>query len=270
MVVDAPPHQIGRKVELMLTIVFAAVTVAVALAAAPMARSSPRRPPTPIGASRATSADDVATDRVVARGGGAIGVGALGIGALGVGALLVVGPFGLVVVAAGAFVWRRWQRLRRRRQARRAMEEAVPDLIDLLVVTVRAGFTPALAFELLADLAAAPLREGIVDVVRHRHAGERFADALAALPARCGPALEPLSASLARVERYGEPLAPVLERLADEARDRRRHAAEAAARVLPVRLCFPLVCCTLPAFVLLAIVPLLGGAFSSLRAGTAP
>ncbi len=138
------------------------------------------------------------------------------------------------------------------------------------MVAVRAGYTPALAFDLLADLAPEPLREGVGDVVRGRRAGERFADALAALPARCGPALEPLASALARVERYGEPLAPVLERLGDEARDRRRRAAETAARVLPVRLCFPLVCCTLPAFVLLSIVPLLGGAFSSLRAGAAP
>ena len=59
------------------------------------------------------------------------------------------------------------------------------------------------------------------------------------------------------------PIAPVLERLAEEARSERRRAADAAARQLPVRLAAPLVVCTLPAFVLLAIVPLLIGAFSS-------
>ena len=49
----------------------------------------------------------------------------------------------------------------------------------------------------------------------------------------------------------------------------RRRLGEAAARRLPVRLTFPLVTCTLPAFVLLAIAPAVLGALSTLRA-TAP
>ena len=45
----------------------------------------------------------------------------------------------------------------------------------------------------------------------------------------------------------------------------RRRQGEAAARRLPVRLSFPLVTCTLPSFVLLAIAPAILGAVSSLR-----
>ena len=40
----------------------------------------------------------------------------------------------------------------------------------------------------------------------------------------------------------------------------------ASARRLPVRLTFPLVTCTLPSFVLLAIAPAVIGALSTLRA----
>jgi tight adherence protein C len=95
--------------------------------------------------------------------------------------------------------------------------------------------------------------------------GERFADALDRLSAHLGPIGQALVDSLAAADRYGLPLAPVLERLAFEARQQRRRDADAAARELPVRLAMPLVLCTLPSFVLLAIVPLLLGALSSLH-----
>jgi hypothetical protein len=65
------------------------------------------------------------------------------------------------------------------------------------------------------------------------------------------------------------PLTPVLDRLTDEANAGRRRAGEAAARRLPVRLSFPLVVCTLPSFVLLAIAPAVLGALSTVR-GSAP
>ena len=69
--------------------------------------------------------------------------------------------------------------------------------------------------------------------------------------------------------RDGLPLPPVLDRLTDEATTSRRRQGEAAARRLPVRLSFPLVVCTLPSFVLLAIAPAVLGALSTLR-GTTP
>ena len=62
---------------------------------------------------------------------------------------------------------------------------------------------------------------------------------------------------------------PVLDRLADDIRAERRRRAERQARTLPIKLAFPLVVCTLPSFVLLAIVPALLGAVSTLR-DTAP
>jgi tight adherence protein C len=49
-----------------------------------------------------------------------------------------------------------------------------------------------------------------------------------------------------------------------EARLIRRRASEVAARRLPVQLLFPLVLCTLPAFGLLTVVPLLVSAFDTL------
>ena len=88
--------------------------------------------------------------------------------------------------------------------------------------------------------------------------------------ATAGPSARGIVDALSSGERYGHPLGPALERLGDDARATRRRLAEAEARRLPVRLSFPLVCCTLPSFVLLTIAPLLAGAFSSLSLSGGP
>lgn len=153
----------------------------------------------------------------------------------------------------------------RRRTAARRVQRSLPDAIELFVLTVRAGHLPSAAVEVVLPHLASELRPAFAEVVNSVRSGSRFADALNVLPTRLGPLAAPLADSLIAADRYGLPLAPVLDRLADEARQHRRRLAEAVARQLPVRLSLPLVLCTLPAFVLLAVVPLLLAAFSSLH-----
>lgn len=143
--------------------------------------------------------------------------------------------------------------------------EALPDLIELIIVGVRAGLTPSAAIEAVAGHAPPEVRPAVAEVVHRLHRGARLADALGALPERLGPPATSFADTLATADRYGLPIEPVLDRLAVDARAVRRHDAERYARTLPVRLAFPLVVCTLPAFVLLAIVPALLGALSTLR-----
>ena len=159
--------------------------------------------------------------------------------------------------------------LRRRRHVTRQRARVVncfPDLVEMVALAVRAGCTPLHAFATIEDLVDPSVAGSVRAVGARVEAGERFADSVAALPAALGPVAQPLASMLALADRYGTPLVPALDRLADEARQQRRRNAEAAARQLPVRLAFPLVGCTLPSFVLLAIVPLLAGTFSSLHA----
>lgn len=153
----------------------------------------------------------------------------------------------------------------RRRARTRAVEQALPDAIDAIVLAVRAGYLPSAALRAALPHLHPVLQTPFGDVVERTRAGARFADALAALPAQLGPQVAPLADSFAAADRDGLPLAPVLERLADEARQRRRRLADARARQLPVRMAVPLVLCTLPAFVFLAVVPLLLAALSSLQ-----
>lgn len=154
---------------------------------------------------------------------------------------------------------------RRARRQQRAVEAAVPDLVDLVVLGVRAGLLPVVALQAAHPWLAPAVRAAVGDVLADVARGTRFADALPGLAQRLGPSLHPFVDGLCAADRDGLPLAPVLERLAADARAARRRRLDATARQLPVRLAVPLVLCTLPSFVLLAVVPLLLAAFSSLR-----
>ena len=146
----------------------------------------------------------------------------------------------------------------------------MPDAIELLVLCIHAGRSPHQAVEQLAARApptAARRRSPPSSCRLHR--GRSLADALGELPRAARPAGPRAGPAIAGADRDGLPLAPVLDRLAAEARAARRRLGEAEARRLPVRLTFPLVACTLPSFVLLAIAPAVLGALSTLRA-TAP
>lgn len=154
----------------------------------------------------------------------------------------------------------------RRSRRELVLDRSMPDLLDLLVVTLQAGLPPAQAFRSTAGLAPAALTGALHELVERLDRGERLVDALPVLGDRWGVRALSLVAAVSAAEVSGQPLAPVVDRLADDGRTHRRRAAEADARRLPVRLAVPLVCCTLPSFVFIAIGPLLVGALSSLHA----
>ena len=191
------------------------------------------------------------------------------LGVAGVTAVAVLGP-GLALVASACVVAAVIARRRSSaRAARQAIEAAMPDAIELVVMCLHAGLTPTQAVGELARLAPPAVRPGFAATEQRLHRGAGFADALAEVTGHNGRSALPLVSALGTAVRDGLPLAPVLDRLTDEANAGRRRAGEAAARRLPVRLSFPLVVCTLPSFVLLAIAPAVLGALSTVR-GSAP
>jgi tight adherence protein C len=188
------------------------------------------------------------------------------------GAALLVGAFAvpllpLAAVPAGLVAWCLPAVERRRRSRRRlsAIATELPDVVDLLVLAVGAGLTVRLALAAVARRSPGPLGAELARACHEADLGRRMADALDDIPARAGEAVRPLVAALIASERYGAPLGAGLERLAHEVRADRRRRAEEAARKVPVKLLFPLVSCTLPAFGLLTVAPLIASAVRSLR-----
>ena len=131
-------------------------------------------------------------------------------------------------------------------------------MVDLVGVAIGAGCTPFLAIEHAASYGPARTARALRGVGHACALGRSLDDALRELGTSIvtlRPLAETLRTSAARLA--GRAL---LGRLAAEVRADARRRAEARARTIPVRLCFPLVACVLPAFVLLTVAPVvLGG-----------
>ena len=178
---------------------------------------------------------------------------------------VVVAPIDPVAAAcAGVGLWLVpwWRERRAAACTERAVEVAVPDLVDLVRLGVTAGLPVRGALAAAAEHLDGPLAVRVTAVLHDAARGRPLADALAA--AVLGTTAQPLVDALVAGERYGAPLSGVLERVADEARRAERLRAERAARRLPVALVFPLVFCTLPAFALVTVVPVLVSTLSAL------
>jgi Flp pilus assembly protein TadB len=151
----------------------------------------------------------------------------------------------------------------RARRDRRRRDDAIlrelPVVVDLVGVALGAGCTPFLAVEHATRYGPERSASALRDVSRACALGHSFDDALRELGSSV-PMLRPLAEALRASGALGSPAGPALARLAVEVRADARRRAEGRARTVPVRLCFPLVACVLPAFALLTVAPVvLGG-----------
>jgi len=188
-----------------------------------------------------------------------------GLAAVAVVVLVVISPVLAVALAGAVAFGGRSAGRRARRRLDQQVIGSLPEVIDLFMLAAGSGRSVASSVTAVAGRAVGPLADELRAVVRRVELGERMTDALAGAAAVIGDPIRPLVAALTASERHGTALVPALDQLASEARLDRRRRAEEAARKVPVKLLFPLVLCTLPAFALLTVVPLLAGALGSLR-----
>jgi Flp pilus assembly protein TadB len=153
----------------------------------------------------------------------------------------------------------RHRRARRRASARRhadAIAREITAAVDLLSVATAAGCTPFVAVEYAREWAPLHLAHAFDEVHDACAVGATFDNALVQA-ATHEPGIRPLTDVLRQSTRLGAPVAPALSRLGAELRADLRRRAETRARTVPVRLCFPLVGCILPAFALLTVAPVI-------------
>jgi Flp pilus assembly protein TadB len=166
---------------------------------------------------------------------------------------------GLTGLAVGAGLgWLAWFGLRRLEstavvRAAEARVQALPLAAQLLAAAVAAGSPPLTAAEAVADALGGPMGQALRSAAALARVGGDPASGWLTLAA--DPILRPVARALAGSMTRGTSPVSVLDRVAHDARQAARWAAETRARSLGARAAAPLGLCLLPAFVLVGIVP---------------
>lgn len=145
------------------------------------------------------------------------------------------------------------------RKRQEEITDALPDVLDLLVVCVEAGLGINAAFIKIMEefrLASPVVSEEFDIVNREMVAGKPRQDALRALSDRTGvEEVKSFVAMLIQTEKLGTSLARSLRIHSDSLRTRRRQRAEEAAAKTTVKLVFPLVLLLFPALFIVILGP---------------
>jgi tight adherence protein C len=174
----------------------------------------------------------------------------------------LLGGSGLLTVAgaigAGAMGWVAPMTYvdRRKRQRFDEMDRQMPDMIDLLVVTIEAGLGILASMRVAAETLRDPLGQELRLTLQEQRMGLSVGEAIESLGRRADtPNMRIFVRSILQGERLGVSIGTTMRNLAVEMRKRRRAAAEERAQKMPIKMLFPLVFLIFPAMFIVLIVP---------------
>jgi tight adherence protein C len=157
----------------------------------------------------------------------------------------------------GFFVPDYW--LRNRINARqKAILLAIPDTLDLLTISVKAGLGFDAALGKVVEKTTGPLTEEFRRTLAEIRIGKPRRDALKEMVARTNvPALTTFIGAIVQAEQLGVAIANVLEVQSEQLRIERRQRAEEMAAKAPIKMLFPLVGCIFPSMFIVILGPAL-------------
>jgi tight adherence protein C len=141
----------------------------------------------------------------------------------------------------------------------------MPELIDLLVVTVEAGLGLNASLQLAGERLTGPLGEELRIALQEQRMGLSQLESLENMVNRCPTgAVRSFVRAMVQGERLGVSVGQILRSLALEMRKRRRAAAEEKAQKAPIKILFPLVFLIFPAMFVVILGPAVISVFTAL------
>ena len=170
-------------------------------------------------------------------------------------ALVLLATIGAVVIGWMLPMYIVGSRTRKRRDL---IERGLPDLIDLLVVTLEAGLSFPQSLRLAATKIKEPLASEVRLTLQEQNMGLTLVEALDHLLVRIDtPGVRMFSRSIAQGETMGVSTGQIMRNLAIELRKRQRAYAEERAQKAPVKILFPIMFLIMPALFIVLLLPVM-------------